>query len=244
MKVSVITCTWNSSKTLQETIDSVMAQSYPEIEHVFVDGGSTDGTLEIINRYSRAAVVRNNVRGGISNAMNVGVEASKGDVFIHLHSDDVFASNDAVEQAVQAFRSSNTGWVVGQFGYIVHGVPSSAPYVPEVTKVRLGIGNFIPHPATFIRRSYWDRRGGFDTSLKYAMDYDLWFRFILDDSPKVIPTVISLFRQHEGSISTANRRKTLQEELRVRLRYVYVAPQALPRYIIRWSRRWLRNRFL
>src|SRR5512138_3071033 len=91
IKFSIVTCTWNSAAHLAQSIDSVLTQECSDIEYIFVDGGSTDGTLEMIRGVPREVRLIENVRGGISRAMNAGLEAATGDVVAHLHSDDYYA---------------------------------------------------------------------------------------------------------------------------------------------------------
>ena len=109
MKISIITITYNSAATLQHALDSVLSQTYPDIEHVLVDGASKDGTRELIEKYAREHA---NVRwvsekdGGIYNAINKGIRMATGDIIGFLHSDDRLNSSDSIEQIANAFVDS------------------------------------------------------------------------------------------------------------------------------------------
>src|SRR5437764_4865797 len=102
MMFSIITCTWNSEPYLAQSIASVLAQDYPDIEYIFVDGGSTDGTLERIRSIPRPVRLIENVRGGVSRAMNRSLAAATGDVVAHLHSDDYYLRPDALSLVAEA----------------------------------------------------------------------------------------------------------------------------------------------
>ena len=108
---SIITCTWNSAQFLDEAIASILAQDYPYIEMIFVDGGSTDGTLEKIRSLSRPHQLIENIRGGVSNAMNVGIRHATGDVIAHLHSDDYYLSPYVLSKVAQQFESNGCAWI-------------------------------------------------------------------------------------------------------------------------------------
>lgn len=217
-KFSIITCTWNSAATLQQTLDSVAMQGGCEIEHIFVDGGSTDGTLDLIARYGGAAAVLENVRGGISRAMNEGARIATGNVIAHLHSDDYFASPETLSRVSTTLADSGRRWLVGRTATLIDGVLHpplpQKPFSPSRYRSR---GFFIAHPATFVERALFEAAGGFDEKLRYAMDIDLWLRLIAQESPAVLDETLTVFREHPGSLSTAQRTKARQEELRVRL---------------------------
>jgi glycosyltransferase involved in cell wall biosynthesis len=225
MKFSIITCTWNSAAYLRQSIESVEYQTYQDIEYIFVDGGSDDGTLEIIDSVSIEKKVIRDVRGGVSHAMNRGIEIAKGEVIVHLHSDDYFAHERVLEHVLKAFADSSASWLFGRCLSDINGTRvSEACVIPNYNYKRLLKGNFIPHPATFIRRELFEKLGTFDITLRYAMDYDQWLRFGSVAEPLQLDEHLSVFRRHAGSLSTANRVAALEEDYRVRLKYSSAAP--------------------
>lgn len=240
MKISIITCTWNSAATLADTIDSVQAQSYTNIEHVFVDGGSTDGTLAMIEQRCPDAVVLRNVTGGISRAMNEGAAAASGDAFAHLHSDDYYVGAGVVQQAAAELTAHPRAlWVIGRIGVLRDGVVTM-PTEPlrRFTHARYVRGACsVPHPAVFIRRAAFIQSGGFDTRLKYAMDIDLWLRLGREHLPVQVDSVFTIFREHAGSASTANVLAARAEEWRVRRAQMAQAPLGTLIYGLRYLRR-------
>lgn len=221
MKFSIVTCTWNSAATLADTIRSVQSQTHEDVEQIFVDGGSTDGTLEMIERMSPGSTVLRGVGGGISRAMNAGVRAATGDVIAHLHSDDFYAAPDVLASVESILRESRAKWVCGSMDVLRDGVRAPSPRrVRRFTPGRFARGTVsVLHPTVFLRREVFDEVGLFDESLRYAMDIDLWLRIMPRYLPVEAHRTLAVFRAHAGSLSTANAQATKQEEWAVRQRY-------------------------
>ncbi len=219
---SVITCTWNSASYLGESIASVLAQDHPDIEYIFVDGGSSDGTLEQIRALRRPYRLLENVRGGVSRAMNEGLRAATGDVIAYLHSDDYYLRPDVLSHVARRLDASGRGWLFGRTMALIDGRLHADNFVaPRFSYANLLRGNFIPHPATFVRRELMLRAGGFSASLKYAMDYDLWLKLAKLGEPVQLDEPLAAFREHEGSLSSSSRTRlaAMAEDFRVRLAY-------------------------
>ena len=240
---SIVTCTWNSAAYLGESIASVLAQDYPHIEYIFVDGGSSDGTLEQIAALQRPYRLLQNVRGGVSRAMNEGLHAATGDVIAYLHSDDYYLRPDVLSSVARLLESSGRSWLFGRTMALINGELHADNYVaPRFSYGQLLRGNFIPHPATFVRRDLMLRAGGFNTDLKYAMDYDLWLKLGAISEPLQIDEPLTAFREHEGSLSTSSRTRlaAMAEDFRVRLAYAGHNPLArlahYARYLVRRRR--------
>jgi glycosyltransferase involved in cell wall biosynthesis len=240
---SIITCTWNSAAFLGESIASVLNQDYPHIEYIFVDGGSTDGTLEQIHALQRPYRLIENVRGGVSRAMNEGMRAATGDVIAHLHSDDYYLRPDVISFVAQHLERSGRGWLFGRTMALIGGKLYPDNYVaPRYSYRKLLRGNFIPHPATFVRKDFMERAGGFDTNLKYAMDYDLFIKLARLGDPVQLDEPLTAFREHEGSLSSSTRTRlaAMAEDLRVRMAYTSANPieraAHYARYLVRRQR--------
>lgn len=218
---SIVTCTWNSEPFLEQSIASVLAQDYPNIEYIFVDGGSEDGTLERIQTLGDRAKWVTGVRGGIAHAMNVGIEMATGDVVAHLHSDDYYLDAHALSDVAEGFSKTGAQWLFGRTKTDREGnleVPGWT--MPTYSRKRLLRGNFIAHPATFVRRSMFEQCGVFDESIKYAMDYDLWLRLSKKANPVFLDRWIAAFRHHSGSLSSANALAALADDYRVRCNHL------------------------
>ncbi|WP_420475297.1 glycosyltransferase family 2 protein [Noviherbaspirillum sp. ST9] len=222
LTISVITCTWNSATYLPESITSVLAQDHPDIEYIFVDGGSDDGTLEQIRALQRPYQLLENVRGGVSRAMNEGLRVARGDVIAYLHSDDYYLYPDVLSRVARQLEASGKGWLFGRTMTLIDGKLHPDDYVaPRFSYSSLLRGNYIPHPATFVRRDLMLKAGGFNTSLKYAMDYDLWLKLAKMGRPLQLDEPLTAFREHEGSLSSSSRTRlaAMAEDFRVRLAY-------------------------
>jgi len=238
---SIITCTWNSEPYLSQSIESVLAQDYPHIEYIFVDGGSTDGTLARIKSLPRPYRLVTNVRGGISRAMNEGISIATGDVIAHLHSDDYYVGPQVLSSVAHHLQSSGRNWLFGRILRDVDGELHPENFIsPRYSYSRLLRANFIPHPATFVRREFIQRAGGFDNRLKYAMDYDLWLKLGELGEPVQLDLPLAAFREHQGSLSTRERLPALKEDLQVRISHTGLNPLALAmhyaRYLVRRKR--------
>ena len=235
---SIVTCTWNSAATLPDTLASLRAQTCRNVEHIFVDGGSTDATLALIDAFPARKHVLHGVRGGISHAMNRGIAAARGDIVAHLHADDYYASSDVLASVATAMQASGREWLVGELAVLANGVVQP-PQRRRAWSYRALVSGraFVPHPATFVRRALFDTMGPFDEQLRYAMDIDLWLRLAAHTPPAILPQVLAVFRDHAGSVSSANKLLARQEEWRVRRRYAATAPLAFATYCLRYLKR-------
>ena len=235
---SIVTVTWNSAATLADTLASVQRQTCRDVEHIFVDGGSTDGTLDMIAAYPGNKRVLHGVGGGISRAMNEGIAAARGEFVAHLHSDDYYASDDVLATVAERFAKEQVDWVFGTVQVLKDGrlVPPN-PLVPFSFRSFAAGHAWVPHPAVFIRRSAFGKVGVFDEHLKYAMDIDLWLRLGQVARPATIDRPLTVFRDHAGSVSSANKIKAREEEFRVRRRYMSRAPLAFGIYCLRYMKR-------
>jgi len=179
MRISVVTVCYNSAKTIEQTLISVSQQRHADVEHIVIDGGSTDGTLDIIERYrSNLAVVVSEPDRGLYDAMNKGWERATGEVVGFLNADDVFASSAALADLSAAFERSGADAVYGDLelvsedGRLVRLWRSGA-----FRRFKYHLGWMTPHPATYVRRSLFQRHGGFVEGLSISADYELMLRF-------------------------------------------------------------------
>ncbi len=242
MKFSIVTCTWNSARYLDECVASVRAQRYRNYEHIFVDGGSTDGTLEKIKAYDGDVKWVTGIRGGISNAMNEGVRMAGGDVVAHLHSDDFYSSDSTLQIVADAFAARPAAqWLFGRCESVYDGRRELNKFEAKpCTRENLIRRNLVPHPATFVRRNAMLKVGLFDTSLKYTMDYDMWLRLVELGEPIQLEDYLSAFRFHEGSASTKNAWKAHFEEMKVRMRHIHGGPVERLEHLARFAVRMVR----
>ncbi len=183
MKISVVTAVYNRADTVRDAIASVQGQTHGDVEHVVQDGGSTDGTLEVVRAAANPATALVSERdGGIYEAINRGIARASGDAIGLMHSDDMFASPHVLERVAEAFTDPDIDGVYGDLQYVSASDPSrvirhwrSGEYRPE----RLARGWMPPHPTLYLRREVFDAHGLYDTSLQIAADYDAMLRYLL-----------------------------------------------------------------
>ena len=213
MKISVITVCKNSSKTIQNTIESVNAQSFKDIEHIFCDGGSNDGTQEIIKSLdSKSNTLLNGTDKGIYDAINKGIKHAKGEIIAILNSDDFYCSESALEDIHEAFESG----VDAVYGDLVYVDQNNTNKVVRYWKSgyynpnKFLWGWTVPHPALFIRKSVYDKYGLYNNDYKIAGDYDLILRVLYKHkvSIKYIPKV--LVKMRAGGASNGSLSKNLK----------------------------------
>jgi len=227
MKFSIITCTWNSEPHLAQSIASVLAQDYSNFEYIFVDGGSTDGTLERIRSIPRPVRLIENVRGGVPVAMNRGLAAASGDVIAHLHSDDYYLHPHVLSRVAEAMKRTGRHWAIGICPFDRDG---KLDYPPP--RLRYSYFNYvaarftITHPAIFVGREVWQKVGVFDETCRYTSDIDLWLRIGRKFEPVLVDENLAAFRAHAGSRSTADVWAARSEELRVRRKHALLHPLA------------------
>jgi glycosyltransferase involved in cell wall biosynthesis len=237
-RFSIVTCTWNSAATLAETLDSVRRQRCQDLEHVFVDGGSSDATLAMLEAYPGPKRILRDVGGGISRAMNAGIRAASGEIVAHLHADDYYAGDAVLADVDACFAATGADWVVGNIQTLRNGaLLAPYPQVPFSFAAFAAGRASVPHPAVFIRKALFARAGLFDETLRYAMDIDLWLRLGALARPAMLPQTLAVFRDHAGSVSSANKLSARREEFQVRRRYLRKAPLAFGLYCLRYWRR-------
>ena len=221
MKYSIITCTLNSAEFLKKNIDSVKSQAYKNYEHIFIDGFSTDGTLEIIRRYQSEypdKVSLHQIKPqGISNAMNEGIKFITGDYLIHLHSDDNFYDEDVLNKVDSQLNGNIYDWVYGKINVVDKQYNNLGVFPTKriwqnkgndlLKKYLLKFYNYIPHQAVFIKKSVFDRLGNFDENLKSGMDFDLWLRISKNTKWSFLDVIVSNYMIREGAQSSDNRKK-------------------------------------
>jgi glycosyltransferase involved in cell wall biosynthesis len=220
MKVSIITVCYNSAATIRDTIESVLAQDYADIEYIIVDGASKDNTLSIVSEYrDRIATVISEPDKGIYDAMNKGILAATGDVVGILNSDDFYESTDALSAVVKAFRENEKAELI--FGDLVFVKPTDLKKVtrfyslPNYSGWKLRFGWMPPHPATFIRKDVYDRFGLYKTNFKIAADYELFVRLLMVKriAFKHIDKVLIRMRSGGASTSGIQSSMTLNHEI-------------------------------
>ena len=182
LKISIITATYNSGKTLRDTIESVLSQTYCDFEHLIIDGGSKDNTLEIIKEYEpkyngRLQWISEPDRG-LYDAMNKGIRMASGNVIGILNSDDFYADSKVLEDISVAF-TQNTDVVFGNLYFVDQNDTNKIMRIWKGSPYKsFKMGWHPAHPTFYARRQCFQKYGGFDTEFKVSADFELMLRFL------------------------------------------------------------------
>jgi glycosyltransferase involved in cell wall biosynthesis len=216
---SIVTPCLNAEATLEHTLRSVREQGVTDLEHVVVDGGSTDGTLDILRAADGPVRFVSEPDRGLSDAMNKGIAMARNDVIGWLNADDVYLPG-ALERVREAFeRRPDALWVTGRCliidadgNEIRRGITRYKDALLRRWSFPLFLTqNFVSSPATFVRREAFDLVGGFEERFRYSMDYDVWLRLGRRSAPVVIDAPLACFRMAEGSLSMSGFERQFQE---------------------------------
>jgi glycosyltransferase involved in cell wall biosynthesis len=220
-RVSIVTPSYNQSSFLEETICSVLDQGYPNLEYFVIDGGSSDGSLEILKKYSShlAGWVSEPDRGQ-TDAINKGFARATGQILAWLNSDDTYQPGAIAEAAAYLESHPETGMVYGdanlidETGNIIGRFPARQT---DYRRLRRGYVH-IPQQTSFFRADLWRQVGPLDPSFYFAMDYDLWVRLSRVTQLDYSPRVWGNFRLHGNAKSVASDDRCWPEMLRVHQR--------------------------
>lgn len=222
--MTVVTPSFNQGRFIAETIDSVLGQDYPDLEFIVVDGGSTDGTVEILRHYGNRLRWISELDQGQADAVNKGVALGRGEIIGWLNSDDTYLPG-ALGKVGRAFAARDDLAVV--YGDADHVLEDGTIYAPYPTAPfsyqHLAASCFICQPAAFVRRKSFDEIGGLDPTLRFCMDYDLWIRLGRRHRFAYLPERLARSRLHAEAKTFASRRKVFEEIIRtVRRHYGFV----------------------
>jgi glycosyltransferase involved in cell wall biosynthesis len=219
MKVSIITITYNSAETVEDTIQSVLAQDYPNIEYIIVDGASKDDTLSIVNRYKeKIATIQSEPDKGIYDAMNKGVRLAKGDLIGILNSDDFYADAQVISDIVKTVQLAGADGCYADLVYVDRNETSRVVRTWKSGEYRHGQfmrGWMPPHPTFFVKRAIYAKHGLYSLQLRSAADYELMLRLIHKHgiSLAYLPRVITKMRAGgQSNVTLKNRWKANKED--------------------------------
>lgn len=242
MKVTLITVCRNVAPVIKETLESVLGQTHPDIEFIVIDGASTDGTVEMLERYrSRLGVLVSEPDKGIYDAMNKGLARATGEVIGFVNAGDLLMTTGTIAHVVAAFQRSHADAVYGDIIMVdekdifkVHRTWLSGTYHRENFRK----GWMPPHVGTFIRKSVYDRFGHFNTDLRIGADYEILLRFLYKHQIPTVHLREVLVRFRLGGMSNGNVKQILQANREVRGSWKLNGLQAPPLLVTRklWSK--------
>jgi glycosyltransferase involved in cell wall biosynthesis len=205
-KVSIITVCLNSGKFLEETIRSIREQTYKNIEYIIIDGGSTDGTTEVIQKYDKDVDYWvSEPDRGISDAFNKGLQASTGEIIGFLNSEDYYMNEKVIQKIVDVFNQNQEARIVYGKTYYVPEDSSEIVGVmgEQFTEERMRKRNIMPHQSVFTKREVFERFGSFLLDYKFAMDYEYLLRATKYYPPIFLDEGLAVMRL--GGISDMNK---------------------------------------
>jgi len=210
MKISIITVTYNSATTIQDTLESVQSQNYNDIEHIIIDGASMDKTLEIISQFTHVSKIVSEPDKGIYDAMNKGIELTKGDIIGILNSDDLFYDSNTIDCVAEIFKNNDDiDAVYGNMNYFETKNPEkkirfwkSIPFYQFFFED----GYIIPHPTLFVRKKVYDETGLYYPNFKLGSDYEFMLRAFKIYNFKPYYLNKTLVKMRMGGESTKNWR--------------------------------------
>lgn len=207
MKISIITVVWNSEETIKDSINSVLNQTYKDIEYIIIDGASTDGTVEIIQSYrDKISKFISEMDKGLYDAMNKGIGLATGDVIGILNSDDFYNDNGVLERVVDEFESLHVDSVFADLVFVksenldkVVRYYDSSYFTPD----KFAYGWMPAHPTFFVKKEIYDKFGVFRTDLKIAADFDILARFLYTHKISYSYMKETIVKMRIGGVSTS-----------------------------------------
>ena len=220
MKITIITATYNSAATVRDTLASVQSQNYPDIEHLIIDGASSDATLGIVREFKHVAACHSQKDRGIYDAMNRGISYATGDIVGILNSDDVYVNNTTIASVIQVFAETGADAVYGDLNYV-----QADDLNKVVRRWRAGAfdrqsfkwGWMPPHPSFFVKRELYEKFGKFNLEFRSAADYELMLRMAYKHQINCAYLPQILVKMRTGGVSNAsfkNRIRANREDLR------------------------------
>jgi len=207
MKISIITATYNSARTVKDTLQCIAEQSYPHIEHIIIDGLSNDDTLQYVKQFSHVKQLVCEKDKGIYDAMNKGIALASGEVVGILNSDDIYINNSVIGKVMERFEDDSVDIVYGDLQYVKQMDLNKVVRTWKAgsfTKKSFYYGWMPPHPSFFVRKRVYDRLGSFSLELKTAADYEIIIRFLLKNELKAAYLPEVLVKMRAGGASNAS----------------------------------------
>lgn len=234
MRISIITATYNSEKTLLDTLLSLEKQTYPDIEYIVVDGASNDNTIKLIkSNCTKVSKIICEPDKGIYDALNKGIQAASGDVIGFLHSDDLLAYDDAIADIAKTFEITGCDAIYGDLEYVAQNDTTKRIRLwksGSFSRFKMKVGWMPPHPSFYMKRDCYSQFGCFSLDYRISADYDSLLRYILKQriSIEYLPKV--LVKMRVGGISNrsvSSMVKKSMEDIRVMNQNGIIWPIAL-----------------
>lgn len=189
MKISIITVTYNSSKTLKDTLESVLKQTHQDFEHIIVDGLSKDNTMEIVKKYEEKYQGKlhyiSEKDSGLYDAMNKGIKMATGDIIGILNSDDIYAHENVLQEIVNKFEETNCDGTYANLIFMDEETMSKPQRIWKSKKGNMNLGWHPAHPTLYLKKEVYDKIGLFDLQYRIVADYDFMLRLMKNKEMKL-----------------------------------------------------------
>jgi len=220
-KISIITPSFNQGQFIEETIQSVLNQKYPNLEYIVIDGGSTDNTLDVLKKFEGKLKWISEKDKGQSDGINKGFKMATGDIVAWLNSDDYYLPGALHEVARFFIKNPKAQWVTGDYKIINAEGKEIQKYIVWYKRLlrlfptfgMLSFANYIIQPSTFWKSNLLKRVGLLDLKLHFEMDYEYWLRMFQQEKLHVLKKRLSAFRIHKNSKGGSQYKKQFREEV-------------------------------
>jgi glycosyltransferase involved in cell wall biosynthesis len=218
-KISLITVSYNAGSTISRCIESVIAQNFKNFEYIIIDGGSTDGTIKIINQYkNHVNIFISEKDGGIYDAMNKGISRASGTIIGTLNADDFFAADDVLGAVAAAFAQQNPDMLYGDLDYVAQDETIVRKWRTKAyVQGMYNWGWMPPHPTFYCKKQLFERFGLYNVEYGTAADYELMLRFMQQTNVKALHVNKVMVKMQSGGVSNnslPNRVKAWKGDLR------------------------------
>lgn len=237
MKISVITVCYNEVATIEKTLESIFSQTYKNIEAVVIDGGSTDGTLDIIEKYKdKISYFVSEPDDGIYNAMNKGIKASSGEILYFLNANDSLYSDDVTEAVVDIFKNNDYDFIYGDLCFIDPGKNSEIKTQKKNLNETLIQSKAVWHPASFYKKTLFDKFGLYDENFFIAADHDFNMKILTNKKTKTFYLNKTIANFDKTGISASKKYKKINkiENSLIFYKYAFSSPCSKINYYIKW----------
>jgi len=212
--ISILTPSYNQGKFIEETIQSVLNQNYPNFEHIVIDGGSTDNTIDILKKYPHLIWISEK-DNGLADALNKALALAKGEIIGWINSDDFYTKNSFIN-VVKEFDEPNVQWIIGNLIYYndkTRKIRRNKNIIDITYNELIKNADIVKQPSTFYRKSIIDKVNGLNSKFYMVMDYDLFIRLSKISTPKMVNKYLAYFRLHENQLTSpknAHRNSLIQ----------------------------------
>ena len=219
MKVSIITVVYNRADVIRDTIESVLGQTYKNIEYIIIDGASTDSTMDVVNEYKdKISKIISEPDRGLYDAINKGIKEATGDVIGLIHSDDFYLDNLVIQRVVDTFKKENKHMLFADLLYIKGDNKDKVLRyysTKNFTVKKLKYGFMPPHPTLFVKKEVYEKYGLYKIDYKIAADYEMFVRLLLVNKLSFSYIHLPIVKMRVGGVSSGGIRRKIECNIEV-----------------------------